>query len=340
MSAYAFIAPLPSLTPTRSRFPSHRSQHHLLHPIVVASSSNPSLASSPPVSVPAPSRPLLECPTCRAVLPDAPYPAVTNLPPSCPSCTAPLPRRRTHLDLTGEPPRGPVRTALAFLTTSPKQSTFQLPNVSFAYERGWRAGFARAGFPGPDAEADMALDFLLPAQRLLDMSCGSGLIARRLANNAPDTQVIAADYSAAMLSEAAERAKNDPRVPRIEFVRADVAALPFADGAFDGVHSGAALHCWPRLQDGLREIYRVIAPGGGLFATTFEKTAYFTNPMLREVAGQLDDLVGLTSSTFRFFRKDELRFLVRAAGFIDVDVSLIGNGCLIVKAMKPADTQL
>jgi len=40
---------------------------------------------------------------------------------------------------------------------------FTSPAVSFAYERGWRQGFAQAGFPGPDVEADMAMDYFAPA---------------------------------------------------------------------------------------------------------------------------------------------------------------------------------
>ena len=45
----------------------------------------------------------------------------------------------------------------------PMRDLFTSPAVSFAYERGWRQGFGAAGFPGPDIEAQMALDYLGPA---------------------------------------------------------------------------------------------------------------------------------------------------------------------------------
>ena len=60
-------------------------------------------------------------------------------------------------------------------------SLFTSPSVSFAYERGWRQGFASAGFPGPDKEAELAMEYFAPAVAkakgssvLVDMSCATG----------------------------------------------------------------------------------------------------------------------------------------------------------------------
>lgn len=64
-----------------------------------------------------------------------------------------------------------------------QRDLFTSPAVSFAYERGWRQGFAQAGFPGADTEADMAMDYFAPATVLsgdlsqsviVDMSCATG----------------------------------------------------------------------------------------------------------------------------------------------------------------------
>ena len=62
---------------------------------------------------------------------------------------------------------------------------FTSPSVSFAYERGWRQGFAAAGFPGADAEFELANEYFEPAIErrrrgggegsvLVDMSCATG----------------------------------------------------------------------------------------------------------------------------------------------------------------------
>ena len=45
--------------------------------------------------------------------------------------------------------------------------------------------------------------------------------------------------------------------------------LPLKTESLDGVHAGAALHCWSKLEDSLSEVYRVLKPGKGFFATTF-----------------------------------------------------------------------
>ena len=60
----------------------------------------------------------------------------------------------------------------------PMRDLFTSPAVSFAYERGWRQGFAQAGFPGADSEYQMAKDYFTPAvvesRAVVDMSCATG----------------------------------------------------------------------------------------------------------------------------------------------------------------------
>jgi hypothetical protein len=85
----------------------------------------------------------------------------------------------------------PLRSIVANATNSgeyvPMRDLFTSPSVSFAYERGWRQGFAAAGFPGPDVEFDMANEYFAPVVNdeygrkredsvLVDMSCATGEI--------------------------------------------------------------------------------------------------------------------------------------------------------------------
>ncbi|CAN0488729.1 unnamed protein product, partial [Scytosiphon promiscuus] len=51
--------------------------------------------------------------------------------------------------------------------------------------------------------------------------------------------------------------------------RCDASKLPLKTESMDGIHAGAALHCWMRQEDSLSEVHRVLKPGKGFFATTF-----------------------------------------------------------------------
>mmetsp|Transcript_2673 Transcript_2673/g.8380 ORF Transcript_2673/g.8380 Transcript_2673/m.8380 type:complete len:326 (+) Transcript_2673:29-1006(+) len=201
--------------------------------------------------------------------------------------------------------------------------TFRSPVTAFLYERGWRQNFQRSGFPGIDREFDEVCEFFdLASARsaVVDLSCGTGLMTRRLKDVVP-TRLIAADFSEAMLLETRRRLGADDRV---ELVRVDVAALPLRDDAVDAVHAGAAMHCWPRLEQGLAEIVRVLKPQGGqFFATTF-------------LTGALGTDARSASAGFRFFTLDELRTLATDAGFTTVDVRREGSYCAVLKASLDA----
>lgn len=203
--------------------------------------------------------------------------------------------------------------------------TFRNPAVAFAYERGWRSGFRNAGFPGIDIEFERLLEFFEPAfgGNVLDMSCGSGLMSRRLQKSGKFGRLVSADFSEVMLLETRRRF-DEEKITVPDLLRCDVARLPLQSDVLDGVHAGAALHCWPRIELGLSEIHRALKPDGRFFATTFKKGAYGV-PSPTNSQGR---------PTFRFFDVDELEDLLRDAGFSEVTVEVEGGGCLICKCVK------
>lgn len=210
---------------------------------------------------------------------------------------------------------------------------FRSPLTAFLYERGWRDNFKRAGFPGIEKEFEEVQEFFGPAARdgvVVDMSCGSGLMTRRLVKSGAYGRVLALDYSEAMLTETARRAREEGvSMEALTLCRADVSCLPLQSGAVDAMHAGAAMHCWPRLEEGLKEIRRVLKPSGGrFFATTFLQGAYGVNS---RVAQQ----TGTGGGSFRFFEDEaELKQLLVDAGFPEegVTVRKEGGGCAIIKA--------
>ena len=89
---------------------------------------------------------------------------------------------------------------------------------------------------------------------ILDAGCGTGLVSARLQPVFP--RIIGVDLSSGMLRRAAGRGHM--------VVQAELGALPFKDGVFDGLFSFKVLAHVPRLKTALEEMTRVVRPGGGL----------------------------------------------------------------------------
>jgi SAM-dependent methyltransferase len=100
-------------------------------------------------------------------------------------------------------------------------------------------------------------------KRVLEIACGSGFGAGMLAD-AGATSVVGADVS----EEVVEAARRECDRPGVEFVQADGTALPFPDGEFDWVTSFETIEHIPRYEDFVRELRRVVRPGGGLVLST------------------------------------------------------------------------
>ena len=255
--------------------------------------------------------------------------------------------------LTLTPP--PLRSVISNATNSdieyiPMRDLFTSPTVSFAYERGWRQGFSAAGFPGADKEFEMAKEYFAPVIEkkrekgedsvLVDMSCATGLFTRRFAKSEEYTRVIACDYSDSMLTEARRRIRADPEVTdastKLDLVRCDVAKIPLKTDSIDAFHAGAAMHCWPEIEDSLKEIHRVLVPGGRYFATTFLGN-YFENVARAERASNGGNDIAQSMQAFQYFPDVEyLRDLLLDAGFEEgkVDLEVAGRGCVIIRCEK------
>ncbi|MCS6825603.1 MAG: methyltransferase domain-containing protein [Caldilinea sp.] len=96
---------------------------------------------------------------------------------------------------------------------------------------------------------------------VLDAGCGAGHTALALAPFA--ARVIAIDLSEAMLAQGQMLAEGRG-LGNLTFVQGDVEALTYGDAAFDLTVSRYSAHHWPHPQQALRELHRVLRPGGRL----------------------------------------------------------------------------
>lgn len=107
-----------------------------------------------------------------------------------------------------------------------------------------------------------------PGDTLLDVACGTGVVARAAADRvAPDGSVTGLDLNPAMLAVARRLA------PRIEWRQGDVTALPFDEDAFDVATCQAAIFFFPDPTGALSEMRRVTRPGGRVAVQAFSSLA-------------------------------------------------------------------
>lgn len=111
-------------------------------------------------------------------------------------------------------------------------------------------------------------------KRILDAGCGNGRYSRFLLRHAdPDALLTSFDYSLQMLHRARRRLHSD----RVTQVAADLTRLPYADASFDAIVCGWVLEHLPDPAMGLRQLARVLQPGGKLLLLCTEAT--FTGAM-------------------------------------------------------------
>ena len=100
-----------------------------------------------------------------------------------------------------------------------------------------------------------------PSDRILDVGCGTGEFERLILSEHPEQPMVGVDISEKMLSAA--RQKNSTH-SSATFLRANASALPFPDNSFDLVVSASAFHYFDQPMASLREMRRVLAPGGSV----------------------------------------------------------------------------
>ena len=168
-----------------------------------------------------------------------------------------------------------------------------------------------------------------PGDRVLDAACGTGDLA--LAALDAGGVVTGLDFSERMLERA--RRKSDA----IEWVRGDVLALPFEDASFDSSTIGFGIRNLDDLDAGLRELARVLQPGGRLAVLEITRPKGVLRPFFRFWFDVLVPLAGrvlpggtaytyLPASVRRFPGPDDLADALRRAGFADVSYRLLAGG--------------
>lgn len=113
--------------------------------------------------------------------------------------------------------------------------------------------------PVQRAALDAARRELPRPGRVLDVGCGTGRLLRRAAAVFPAAELVGVDAAPEMVRQAEA---SVPAGARSRFARATAEDLPFADASFDLVVSTMSFHHWSDQRAGLRQVHRVLTPGG------------------------------------------------------------------------------
>lgn len=168
----------------------------------------------------------------------------------------------------------------------------------------------------------------------IEVGIGSGTMAEMIMNwrrrrGLPLVDVTGIDYAASMLAGATRRFA---KYPNVHLQLADAAELPYPDNNFDTANIANSIHCFPAVELALKDILRVLKPGGTLAANVLLYPTGFAP--LRAIAQRINDWGIRKGILYSPFHEADIREKVLAAGYEIASEFTSGNTWNVI-ARKP-----
>jgi ubiquinone/menaquinone biosynthesis C-methylase UbiE len=166
---------------------------------------------------------------------------------------------------------------------------------------------------------------LQPDERVLDIACGTGVVARHVAQQIGESgSTTGIDLNEGMLEMA--RVQAERTGAKIEWRQGDAGALPFYDASFNVALCQQGLQFFPDKAAALREIHRVLMPGGRLVVSVVRSLEH--NPLMARQIEPLtrylgDEAASVQRAVCSLGDADELCRLHADAGFQDIDIQVV-----------------
>jgi ubiquinone/menaquinone biosynthesis C-methylase UbiE len=151
---------------------------------------------------------------------------------------------------------------------------------------------------------------------ILDIGCGGGKTVNTLAKTAAEGKVYGIDYSEVSVAVATKTNKELVNAGRVEISHASVESLPFPDNMFNLVTAIESYYFWPDPIDNLKEVRRVLKPGG---------TLILINACYRDERFEKRNSNLASIGKFTYHSPDEFRSFLGDAGYSPIQVEVFEN---------------
>jgi ubiquinone/menaquinone biosynthesis C-methylase UbiE len=165
---------------------------------------------------------------------------------------------------------------------------------------------------------------LQPQERILDVACGTGAVARLAVERSPKGRIVGLDLNAGMLGVA--KSLRTGGAQRIEWLEGSALSLPFDYSSFDVVLCQLGLQFFPDRPLALCEMKRVLVPSGRVALSVY--SAIERTPAAHAFVRALDHLLGPNASRIKrsehiFAEAREVAALIASAGLDHIEVSTV-----------------
>ena len=151
---------------------------------------------------------------------------------------------------------------------------------------------------------------------ILDIGCGGGKTVNTLAKIATEGKIYGIDYSEVSVAVAINTNKKLINAGRVEIVHASAESLPFPNNMFNLVTAIESYYFWPDLVNTLKEIRRVLKPGGSLI---------LINACYRDEKFEKRNSNLARIGAFTYHLPDEFRIFLSDAGYSQIQIELFEN---------------
>ncbi len=165
---------------------------------------------------------------------------------------------------------------------------------------------------------------LAPGEQVLDVACGTGIVARLAVQHVGSSgRITGLDLNPLMLAVA--RSASSDTNPKIEWQEGSAMDLPFEDDTFDAVLCQFSLQYFPDRRQALQQMRRVLKPGGRILLSLPRPIQY--SPSTAVLAKALERHLGsevaeMMNAPFALGDAEELRSLFTEAGFTNVRIRI------------------